>query len=153
MNSHHVRMVIGPRAAFAALPVDHRKRCDKAWVHLEGHDAFGRLQAVTMFAQMPAAVTDLSQAGLDALVAPMSNDAKNRTMQFVYDLTGRVRMTQDAQGGRAFDFYDTFGELRFQVRRGRTAGHGPGSLDRPGPPGQGNGVSYLALPDQSRTLT
>lgn len=45
MNSHHVRMVIGPRAAFAALPVDHRcKRCDKAWVHLEGHDAFGRLR-------------------------------------------------------------------------------------------------------------
>jgi len=38
-----------------------------------------------------------------------------RQALFVYDLMGRLRMTQDAQGNRNFSFYDAAGQLQFTV--------------------------------------
>lgn len=44
-----------------------------------------------------------------------SASGATRTTQYVYDAAGRLRMTEDAQGGRGYSFYDAAGRVRFIV--------------------------------------
>src|SRR3546814_9049853 len=45
----------------------------------------------------------------------LSGDGMERSTRHVYDNADRLRMIEDAQGGRRYRFYDAAGRLEYQV--------------------------------------
>ncbi len=103
------------------------------------YDAAGNLLATIRFAVRPT-LSQYDEGAIDAAVAALTPDARNRTNRFAYDTLKRVRFSIDALGSVSERVYDTIGNVitveRF-AERPTLAQHAESAVDAAVAPARG----------------